>query len=39
MAEASSIREFLLEPGAGRLQHPGGTLYAHVSRVAALPVE
>jgi len=39
MAETSPIREFLLERGAGRLQHPGGTLYAHVSRVAALLVE
>jgi hypothetical protein len=30
------IREFLLERGAGRLKHPGGTLYEHVNRVADL---
>jgi hypothetical protein len=35
-AEAFPIREFLLERGADRLQHPGGTLYAHVIRVAGL---
>src|ERR1700733_3081771 len=33
------VREFLLERGAGRLQHPGGTLYEHVTRVAALLAE
>jgi hypothetical protein len=39
MAETSPIRELLFERGAARLQHPGGTLYAHVSRVAALLAE
>lgn len=29
----------LLERGAGRLPHPGGTLYEHVTRVAALLAE
>ncbi len=33
------IRAFLLERGADRLQHPGGTLYAHVGRVAGLLAE
>jgi hypothetical protein len=33
------VREFLLERGADRLQHPGGTLYEHVTRVAALLAE
>jgi hypothetical protein len=33
------IREFLLSRGAGRLQHPGGTLYEHVCRVAGLLAE
>jgi hypothetical protein len=33
------IREFLLERGAGRLTHPGGTLYEHVTRVAELLAE
>jgi len=35
-AEPHPVREFLLERGADRLQHPGGTLYAHVRRVAGL---
>jgi hypothetical protein len=35
-AELHPLREFLIERGAGRLQHPGGTLYEHVSRVADL---
>jgi hypothetical protein len=35
-AEPHPIREFLLEHGADRMQHPGGSLYAHVGRVAAL---
>lgn len=35
-AEMQPIRDFLLERGADRLQHPGGTLYEHVSRVADL---
>ncbi len=30
------IEEFLIERGAGRLSHPGGTLYEHLLRVAAL---
>jgi hypothetical protein len=30
------IHEFLRERGAGRLPHPGGTLHAHLTRVAAL---
>lgn len=38
-AEPQTVREFLLERGAGRLQHPGGTLYAHMGRVAALLAE
>ena len=38
-AEPHPVREFLLERGADRLQHPGGTLYAHMSRVAALLAE
>jgi hypothetical protein len=37
--ERHPISELLLEHGADRLQHPGGTLYAHVSRVAALLAE
>jgi hypothetical protein len=37
--EPDPIREFLLERGTGRMQHPGGTLYQHVSRVAALLAE
>jgi len=35
-ADSHPICEFLLERGAGRLRHPGGTLYEHVSRVAKL---
>ena len=35
-AESHPICEFLLERGAARLPHPGGTLYEHVSRVAEL---
>ena len=38
-AEPQTVREFLLERGADRLQHPGGTLYAHLGRVAALLAE
>jgi hypothetical protein len=38
-AERHPVSEFLLERGADRLQHLGGTLYAHVSRVAALLAE
>ena len=38
-AEPHPVREFLLERGADRLQHPGGTLYAHVRRVAGLLAE
>jgi hypothetical protein len=38
-ADRHPISEFLLEHGADRLQHPGGTLYAHVSRVAGLLAE
>jgi catechol 2,3-dioxygenase-like lactoylglutathione lyase family enzyme len=37
--EPHPIREFLLRRGASRLQHPGGTLYEHVSRVAELLAE
>jgi catechol 2,3-dioxygenase-like lactoylglutathione lyase family enzyme len=35
-AEPGPIHRFLLERGAGRLRHPGGTLYEHATRVAAL---
>lgn len=35
-AELHAIHQFLLERGAVGLDHPGGTLYEHVSRVAAL---
>jgi hypothetical protein len=38
-AQPHLVREFLLEHGAERRQHPGGTLYAHVNRVAALLAE
>jgi catechol 2,3-dioxygenase-like lactoylglutathione lyase family enzyme len=31
--------QFLLERGAGRLPHPGGTLYGHLMRVGALLAE
>ena len=33
-ARPHPVREFLLERDAGRLPHPGGTLYEHVTRVA-----
>lgn len=33
---SQSIEEFLIGRGAGRLPHPGGTLYEHLVRVAAL---
>ncbi|HET9973079.1 MAG TPA: VOC family protein [Streptosporangiaceae bacterium] len=35
-SESDGIKEFLLDRGAGRLPHPGGTLYEHLVRVAAL---
>jgi hypothetical protein len=35
-AELDPIRAFILGRGANGLQHPGGTLYEHVSRVAGL---
>jgi hypothetical protein len=35
-AESAEIEEFLLDRGAGQLAHPGGTLYEHLVRVAAL---
>ncbi len=34
--EPRQIQEFLLDHGAGQLPHPGGTLYEHLVRVAAL---
>jgi hypothetical protein len=34
--ETSKLQEFLLDHGAGRLPHPGGTLFEHLVRVAAL---
>jgi hypothetical protein len=34
--ESQKISEFLLARGADRLSHPGGTLYEHLVRVAAL---
>ncbi len=34
--ETPEIQEFLLARGAGRLAHPGGNLYGHLNRVAAL---
>lgn len=37
--EAHPVRELLLERGADRLPHPGGTLYEHVTRVAVLLAE
>ncbi len=37
--ETRQIREFLLDHGAGQLPHPGGTLYEHLVRVAALLAE
>jgi catechol 2,3-dioxygenase-like lactoylglutathione lyase family enzyme len=33
---SQKIEEFLIECGAGQLSHPGGTLYEHLVRVAAL---
>jgi hypothetical protein len=37
--QSDSIRELLRRRGARRLQHPGGTLYEHVGRVADLLAE
>ena len=37
--ETRQIQEFLLDHGAGQLPHPGGTLYEHLVRVAALLAE
>ena len=37
--ESQKIEEFLLGRGAGQLPHPGGTLYEHLVRVAALLAE
>jgi hypothetical protein len=37
--DSPEIREFLLARGAGQLPHPGGTLYEHLNRVAALLAE
>ena len=37
--ESQRIDEFLLDRGAGQLPHPGGTLYEHLARVAALLAE
>jgi hypothetical protein len=37
--ESNRITEFLLGRGAGQLPHPGGTLYEHLVRVAALLAE
>ncbi len=37
--DSPEIQEFLLARGAGQLAHPGGTLYEHVNRVAALLAE
>ena len=34
--ESQKIKELLLERGAGQMSHPGGTLYEHLVRVAAL---
>jgi catechol 2,3-dioxygenase-like lactoylglutathione lyase family enzyme len=36
MPESDRIKKFLLDRGAGQLPHPGGTLYEHLVRVAAL---
>ena len=36
MLDVAKVNEFLLERGAGRLPHPGGTLFEHLERVAAL---
>jgi len=38
-SDRQQIEEFLLERGAGRLPHPGGTLFDHLARVAALLAE
>jgi hypothetical protein len=38
-SESERIKEFLLGHGAGELPHPGGTLYEHLVRVAALLAE
>ena len=35
-SESDKIKEFLLGRGACELPHPGGTLYEHLVRVAAL---
>jgi hypothetical protein len=37
--DSPQIQEFLLARGAAQLAHPGGTLYEHVNRVAALLAE
>jgi (p)ppGpp synthase/HD superfamily hydrolase len=37
--ETPAVQEFLLARGAGQLAHPGGTLHAHLNRVAALLAE
>ena len=37
--ESQRIQEFLRDHGAGQLPHPGGTLYEHLVRVAALLAE
>jgi len=34
--ETEKLQQFLLDRGADRLPHPGGTLYEHLIRVAAL---
>ena len=38
-SESGRITEFQLGRGAGELPHPGGTLYEHLVRVAALLAE
>jgi catechol 2,3-dioxygenase-like lactoylglutathione lyase family enzyme len=37
--ESDRVKEFLLSRGAGEMSHPGGTLYEHLVRVAALLAE
>jgi catechol 2,3-dioxygenase-like lactoylglutathione lyase family enzyme len=37
--ESPEIQKFLRDRGAGQLPHPGGTLYEHLVRVAALLAE
>ncbi|MDQ2811128.1 MAG: hypothetical protein M3Z75_04420, partial [Actinomycetota bacterium] len=37
--ESSRVEDFLLSRGAGEMPHPGGTLYEHLVRVAALLAE